>query len=84
MSVGVMLRLVPMAVKLNGVTAATKPSIPRYSILFHVLGEWCLGWSCEWAGGHDTIVQLFNHTYHTYTHSPHTHTLTLTPYISAA
>ncbi len=43
--VGVILRLVPMAVKLNGVTAATNPSMPRYSILFQVLGEWCLGWS---------------------------------------
>ena len=46
MRVGVRLRLPPMAVKLNGVTAAMKPSIPLSSARFHTLGEWCSG--CTW------------------------------------
>ena len=41
MSAGVDERLPPMQVKLNGLTASTKPSSGRYSIRFHVpVGEY--------------------------------------------
>src|SRR3954464_1769202 len=36
-------RLPAIAVKLNGVTAYTKPSRGRYSTLFHTPGELCAG-----------------------------------------
>ena len=36
---GALVRLPPIAVKLNGLTAKTKPSSGRYSIRFHTPGE---------------------------------------------
>ena len=39
MSAGLAGRFPPIAVKLNGVTAKTKPSSGRYSIRFQIPGE---------------------------------------------